>query len=414
MIKTVAKALWGPCTTFLIFAVGVIITTKIGFLPFRPVKLIKTAFGKTDTKNGISPFRALMTALSGCVGVGNIIGVGAAIAVGGAGALFWMWISALSGMSVKFFEVFLAVKYKGKDMTGSPVQYIKKGLDMPLLATLYAVLGFISSLSTGNLVQSGAIADIAGNRGIPRTLCAIAVILLCFFVASKGIEHLSGILSKIMPVAIIAYCAACIAVLFTCRDKLPQVLSDVFCGAFGIKAISGGGLGIALKAGFSRGVFSNEAGVGTSCLSHASSSQNNPSKQAVWGIFEVFTDTILICTLSGLAMLVTDTSGYTLACGDMFYAIFGSGGRLFADVMLLVFAFSTLCAWCFYGQKFYNMLGGKTKTLYLALFALFIFVGALSKNENLWYFADISNALAMFVNLTALALLLPETKKVTL
>ncbi len=413
MVKAVSKALWGPYTTFLIFAVGVIITVKIRFLPFRPVKLIKTAFGKTSAKNGISPFRALMTALSGCVGVGNIIGVGAAIAVGGAGALFWMWVSAIFGMSVKFFEVFLAVKYKDADLTGSPVQYIKKGLGMPLLATLYAILGFISSLSTGNLVQSGAIADIAEGRGIPRILCAAVIVLLCFFVASKGIDRLSGILSKIMPFAITLYCTACIAVLILCRSKLPQVISDVFSSAFGIKSVSGATFGIALKAGFARGVFSNEAGVGTSCLSHASSSQSIPEKQAVWGIFEVFTDTILICTLSGLAMLVTETSGYTLACGDMFYSIFGTGGRLFADVTLLCFAFSTLCAWCFYGQKFYNMLGGKTKAVYLALFALFIFVGALLKNENLWYFADISNALAMFVNLTALVLLLPETKKVT-
>ncbi len=414
MIKAVAKALWGPYTTFLIFAVGVIITAKTGFLPFRPIKLIKTAFGGSKDKKGISPFRALMTALSGCVGVGNIIGVGAALAVGGAGALFWMWISALSGMSVKFFEVYLAVKYKDGDLTGSPVQYIKKGLNMPLLATLYAIFGFISSLSTGNLVQSGAIADIAEGRGIPRILCATIVILFCFLVASKGIDRLSGILSKTMPIAIISYCAVCIAVLVIFRERLPQVISDIFCSAFGIKPMFGGMFGIALKAGFSRGVFSNEAGVGTSCLSHASSSQSEPTKQAVWGIFEVFTDTILICTLSGLAMLVTGTSGYTLACGDMFYSIFGSGGRLFADAMLLCFAFSTLCAWCFYGQKFYNMLGGKKKGVYLALFAIFIFIGSVSKNESLWYFADISNAVAMYINLIALVLLLPETKKGTL
>lgn len=410
MIKAVAKALWGPYTTFLIFGIGVIITVKIRFLPFRPLKLIKTASGGNKNQKGISPFRALMTALSGCVGVGNIIGVGAALAVGGAGALFWMWVSALSGMSVKFFEVYLAVKYKDGNMTGSPVQYIKNGLGMPHLAALYAVFGFISSLSTGNLVQSGAIADIVENRGIPRILCAVIVILLSFFVASKGIDRLSGILSKIMPTAIIAYCTACIAVLVIYRDKLPQVMSDIFCSAFGINPMFGGMFGTALKSGFSRGVFSNEAGVGTSCLSHASSSQSNPENQGVWGIFEVFTDTILICTLSGLAMLVTDTSGYTLACGDMFYGIFGSGGRLFADAMLVCFAFSTLCAWCFYGQKFYNMLGGKKKKIYLALFAVFILIGSLSKNENLWYFADISNAVAMFINLTALLLLLPEIK----
>ena len=283
MIKTVSKALWGPFTTFIIFAVGLIITAKIDFLPFRPIKLFKTAFLYHEKEKGISPFRALMTALSGCVGVGNIIGVGAALSVGGAGALFWMWVSAFSGMSVKFFEVYLAVKYKKSDLTGSPVQYIKKARGMPSLAFIYAVLGFISSLSTGNLVQSGAIADIAQSRGLSRILCSFIIIILCFLMASKGIERLSGILSKTMPIAIIAYCTACIAVILVYRERLGQVISDIFCGAFGIKPVFGGMFGTALKAGFSRGVFSNEAGVGTSCLSHASSSVNIPEKQAVWG-----------------------------------------------------------------------------------------------------------------------------------
>lgn len=404
IIKTLALSLWGPFTVILILCAGVIVSLCIGFVQFKP-RVIRSALHRSKT-GGVSPMSALMTALSGCVGVGNIVGVGTAIAIGGPGALFWMWVSALPGMALKFYEVYLAKTY-ADGQTGSPVQYIRKALGLKSMAYLYAVCGFICSLSTGNLIQCAAMTDIASSRGIPPIIAASVAALLCLLIASKGIRRLSSVLSAFIPIAIGAYIGGCLFIIFVNRQNLPAVFSSIFKGAFGIKAAAGGGMGLALKAGFARGVFSNEAGTGTSCLSHCASSET-PVKQAVFGIFEVFTDTLLICTMTGLTLLVTGSSGGMLACSDAFFSVFGEVGRSFTDIILICFSFSTLAAWCYYGQSFYFILGGKKKSVYLTLFAFIMIVGGVTNSENLWYFADIFNAATLFINLTALMALLPR------
>ena len=439
--KVVNNFAWGPVMLILLVGTGVLLTCRTGCIQVRRFGYIMkhtvgTLFTKKQDKNGknLTAFQAVTTALAGTVGTGNIAGVTGAIFVGGPGAVFWMWVSAFFGMCTKYAEIILAVKYRvvGEDglYQGGPMYYIERGLgkNFKWLAGTFALLGGIASFGIGNISQSSEIAGaVVGLTGTApeqgKTVSLIVGIVLAAVVAVVilgGVERIGQVTSYLVPFMAIFYIVAGLVLIVMRIGDVPAALGTIVREAFSFKAVGGGIFGyaiiLAMRQGVARGVFSNEAGLGSAPIAHAASSTEEPAEQAMWGVFEVFIDTIVICTITSLAVLLSglELSKEALdayaskgaAAAAAFNTILpGSIGGTVIEISLLFFALSTILSWSYYGERCFGYLSGGRKSVslcYKLLFIGFCIVGATGSGTLMWDIADTLNGLMALPNLIAL------------
>lgn len=436
---------WGPVMLLLLVGTGIYLSIRTGFVQagrfgYVMRNTLGTLFNgkKKDHGSNLSPFQAVSTALAGTVGTGNIAGVTGAIFVGGPGAVFWMWVSAFFGMCTKYAEIALAMKYRVKDENGvyhgGPMYYIENGLgkSWKWLAVIFAVLGGLASFGIGNIAQSTEIAGALENLfGMNKLVSGILLAILVGIVLIGGVKRIGQVTSYLVPFMSIFYILAGILVIVLRITQIPAVLWLIIRSAFSFKAVGGGLFGyailLAMRQGFARGVFSNEAGLGSAPIAHAASSTEEPGDQAIWGIFEVFFDTIVICTITALAVLlsgVLDAPGGLdafgskgVAAAEAFNAILpGTIGGTIIQISLLFFALSTILSWGYYGSSCWGYLTKDNKVVRLVfqlVFVLMCIVGSLGSGTLMWDIADTLNGLMAIPNLIALLLLSSTVAKLT-
>ena len=426
---------WGPVMLFLLVGTGIYLTVRCGCLQARRFGFIMRStlgslFRKTEKKAGgepnLTPFQAVSTALAGTVGTGNIAGVTGAIFAGGPGAVFWMWVSAFFGMMTKYAEIVLAVKYRqvGPDGThyGGPMYYIEKGTGHKWLAVLFALLGGIACFGIGNIAQSTEIAGAMESLvGLPPLWTGIILAILTAIVVIGGVQRIGQVASYLVPFMAIFYIVAGVAVIALRITEVPAALAAIFQGAFSFEAVGGGVFGYAImqamRQGFARGVFSNEAGLGSAPMAHAASNTKEPVEQGMWGVFEVFVDTIIICTLTSMAVLLSGVLEYDLssfasngaAAAAAFNAILpGTIGGTVLQISLLFFALSTILGWSYYGERCWGYLTHNSKTanlIFKVAFVLVCVVGAVGSGSLMWDISDTLNGMMAIPNLIGLLLL---------
>ena len=442
---------WGIPALVLLMGAGIILTVGLKGFQFRKFgyamkNTIGKMFDKHEAKEGeITPFQALTTALAATVGTGNIAGITTAVTLGGAGSIFWLWISALLGMATKYSEVLLSVKFREKnadgDWVGGPMYYIKNGLgkNWKWLGVVFGVFGGLASFGIGNAVQVGNITDsintaiqsfvpsAADHRMTINVVLAVILMIVVGIVLIGGIKRIGAVTEKLVPVMAAIYIVACLLVVVFNITKVPHVFGMIFQGAFSPQAVTGGAAGIGMKLcitwGVKRGVFSNEAGLGSAPMAHAASSESNPVKQGLYGIFEVFMDTIVICTLSGLTILLAldeatlnyGTQGTTALNAQALGTVFGPKlGALIIAIGLSLFALSTILSWGLYGTRCWEfILGSKAIKPYQIIYTLVIIVSATMNLSLAWDIADTLNGLMAIPNLIGVLALCPVVFKLT-
>lgn len=430
--------IWGAPAIICIVGVGLLLSCRLRFIQFRKFgyalrNTVGKIFHKKEAAEGaLTPFQAVCTALAGTVGTGNIAGVAGAIAIGGPGVVFWMIVSACLGMCTKFVEVTLAVHYREKsdngDWVGGPMYYIKNGLgkNWHWLAIVYSILGVLTVFGTGNATQVNTITtaiDSAVASYIPQVenfdtlnlILGIIITVLIGLILLGGIKRIGRVAEKLVPAMALLYVVLALGIVIINIRSLPQVISSIIEGAFNPSAVTGGVVGtfiISLQKGFSRGIFSNEAGLGTGSIAHACADVEHPVHQGYWGIFEVFADTIVICTLTALVILCSGINvDYGVAAGaDLtisgFTSTYGSWVSIFTAVALCCFAFSTILGWGLYGSRCMEyLLGGKSVKPFVVVYALVAILGATVDLGLLWNVADTFNGMMVIPNLVALFLL---------
>ena len=434
---------WGPVMLVLIVGTGIYLTVRTGCIQARKFGFIMkntvgSLFRKSDEDHGanLSPFQAVTTALAGTVGTGNIAGVTGAIFVGGPGAVFWMWISAFFGMCTKYSEIALAVKYRKKDEKGAymggPMYYIENGLgkNWKWLAALFSILGGLACFGIGNISQGNEIAGaMEGLLGVPTLYTGIGIAVIVAIVLLGGVKRIGQITSYMVPFMAIFYILAGIAVIVLRIADIPAALLVIIREAFSMEAVGGGIFGVAMmsamRQGVARGVFSNEAGLGSAPLAHAASSTEEPAEQAIWGVFEVFVDTIVICTITALTVVLSglctgDIDSYAskgAAAAAAFNTILpGELGGLVIQISLLFFALSTIISWSYYGERCWGYLTGNNKVVNLIYKIAFIgvcVVGAVGSGTLMWDISDTLNGLMAVPNLIGVLLLSGVVAKIT-
>ena len=425
---------WGPWMLVLILGTGFFLQVGLKVMPIRKIpdafKLMWQGRKQGDAEDGeISPFAALMTAMSATVGTGNIAGVATAIFLGGPGALFWMWCTALVGMATKYGEAVLAVRYREVDELGNhvggPMYYIKNGMGKKWawLGLLFAIFGAIAGFGIGNTVQANSVADaLNASFGVPTWVTGIVLMVLVGAVILGGIKRIGNVASKLVPVMAIGYVSVGIIVLVINAPEIPAAFGLIFKYAFSPVAATGGFAGAAVAAairfGIARGVFSNEAGLGSAPIAHAAATTKNPVRQGTIAMLGTFIDTIVVCSITGLAIITTGvwTSGDTGAplTGAAFEASLpGVGGHL-VTISLAVFAFSTMLGWAFYSEKCIEYLVGVKAILpFRIAWCIAAPLGAIGNLGFVWLLADTLNAMMAIPNLIALLVLSPVIFQLT-
>ena len=439
--------IWGAPAMICIIGVGLLLSVRTRFIQIRKFGVamkntVGKIFDKTQAKDGsMSPFQAVCTALAGTVGTGNIAGVAGAIALGGPGAIFWMWCSAFLGMCTKFSEVTLAIHFREKnsngEYVGGPMYYIKNGLSKKwyFLAVLYAVFGVLTVFGTGNATQVNTIVAsinsalmsfhiIDGTNDKANLIFGIFIAALVAMVLLGGIKRIGQVTEKLVPFMAVLYVILALGVIIMNIEHIPAVFSEIFSGAFSPRAATGGVIGsmfLSMKKGVSRGIFSNEAGLGTGSIAHACADTDNAVHQGMFGIFEVFMDTIIICTLTGLVILLAAPGiTYGQAAGaeltiSGFTSTYGSWVSIFTAVAMCCFAFSTIIGWGLYGSRCIEFLGGeKLVRPFLVIYSFVSIVGATINLGLLWDIADTFNGLMAVPNLIALLMLSGQVKKLAI
>ena len=438
---------WGPVMLVLLVGTGLYLSIRTGFLQFSQFgyamrNTIGKIFSRQEAGKGeVTPFQAMTTALAGTVGTGNIAGVTGAIFIGGPGAVFWLWVSALVGMVTKYSEVVLAVRYRERnehgDWVGGPMYYIKNGLgrNWVWLSYIFAFFGMVASFGIGNTTQVDSIATaigtavsaFGGDAGSTVFRIAIGVVVAAFAAAViiGGIKRIGAVTEKLVPFMAVVYIIAAIIVIFGNISQIGVVLGAIFTGAFSPRAIAGGALGVGImttiQKGVARGVFSNEAGLGSAPIAHAATSETDPVMQGVYGIFEVFMDSIVICTLTALALLMGLTGQFGISGIDWgtkhgaemvvsaFTGIFG--GKIAAIIIavgLSLFALSTILSWSLYGVRCCEFLFSGSRIaeiIYKVLFCIVLIIGSTLGLDVVWDLGDALNGLMALPNLVALLLL---------
>ena len=440
--------IWGVPAMICIIGVGLLLSVRTRFIQVRKFgaalkNTIGKIFDKTQAKDGsMSPFQAVCTALAGTVGTGNIAGVAGAIALGGPGAIFWMWCSAFLGMCTKFSEVTLAIHFREKnangEYVGGPMYYIKNGLSKKwhFLAVLYALFGVLTVFGTGNATQVNTIVSsihsaLHNLHIIDGTVDERANLIFGIFIAAfvamvllGGIQRIGQVSEKLVPFMAALYVILAIGVVILHISRVPAVFAMIFKSAFTPQAATGGIIGsmfLSMKKGVSRGIFSNEAGLGTGSIAHACADTNNAVHQGMFGIFEVFMDTIVICTRTGLVILLgAPNIVYGQAAGaeltiSGFTATYGGWVSIFTAVAMCCFAFSTIIGWGLYGSRCIEFLGGeKLVRPFLVAYSFVSIIGATINLGLLWDIADTFNGLMAIPNLIALLILSGQVKKLAI
>lgn len=433
LLKAFDKFLWGLPLILGILGTGIYISIKTGGIQFRKLPFaLKHTLGNIfkkdhDHKSGdISSFQALATALAGTVGTGNIVGVSLAILLGGPGAIFWMWLAAIFGMATKFAEVSLAVLYrekKGKGFVGGPMYYIKNGMGNEKLAKAFAIFSGLAVFGIGNSTQSNAIAGILKeNLNINPLITGIILSIIAAIVIVGGINSISKVTEKLVPLMSILYIGGCISVLVVNYSNILPAFKSIFLGAFSPKSLGGGFAGLSIKSvvssGIARGVFTNEAGLGSSPIAHASAKTDHPIRQGLWGIAEVFVDTIIICTMTALVILTTGANTRAnVDASALVSQAFASGssfGPMIVTIGLSLFALSTILGWAYYGEVSIGFLFGEKAFIpYRIVYVIFVFLGANMDLGLAWTVANILNGLMAIPNLIALIALSPVLVKLS-
>ncbi len=428
----------GPVMVGGIAAVGLLLTWKSRLVQLRrlgtALKAVRRQLfrKRAGEKGGITPFQAVATALSGTLGTGNIAGVAAAVSLGGPGAIFWMWVSAFLGMATKYAEIVLALASRRRKPDGSwaggPMYYIEDAMGGRRLASAFAVFCLLSSFCMGNLVQSNTAAAAAAGitglspGGIRLLFLGIAVVIGCVILG--GIRRIAQVTEALVPGMALFYLGGCGVVLLTHLPELPGAFREIFQGAFSLRSAAGGAggwlLGQAVKVGFSRGIFTNEAGLGSAPIAHASADTDLPARQGLWGIFEVFLDTVVMCTLTGLVVILSgfyrepslNGAALTLAA---FQKYLGSFAAFLIGISTIFFALASIIGWAWYGEACVRYLcpGRWALLLYKTFYILAVFLGASAEIGLVWGLADLCNGLMMLPNLAALALLSPVVARET-
>lgn len=437
VITTINNFVWGPIMLALLMGTGVFLTIRLRFLPWRnlPYAIRTVLTRKKDDHDGdISPFQSLMTALAATIGTGNIVGVSTALVLGGPGAIIWMWISALFGLSTKYAESVLAVKYREVnlvgEMSGGPMYTMKNGIKNPFigrtLAFAFAFFATFASFGAGNLTQANAIAEaLRTTFGVEAWMTGAALVVLCAAVLLKGIKKIGQVCSYIIPFMAVFYFVSSIGVILVNIDNVPQGLMDMFRMAFSMEAVAGGVGGTiianmlsAMRWGVARGVFSNESGLGTAPIAAAAARTDSPSRQGYINMTGTFFDTMVICFLTGLLLASSGVlgsvdpatgklvSGATLTI-KAFSTAYGEYGALIVTVTLTLFAYSTILGWEYYGEKALEYLIADRRMImgYRALFCVITFVGATTALDLVWNISDAMNGLMAIPNLLSLLLL---------
>lgn len=395
---------------------------RLGFFQIRkPGIIIKNTIGslfirETAVRSGISQKGAFCSVLAATMGTGNIIGVAAALSAGGPGAVFWMWISAIPGMMVVYAENYFGSTCAAEGKPGGAVAYTEKAAGR-YVSLIYAFFCVLASFGMGNMVQTNSLASAVSHEfAVPAPLTGAVVSFLCCLIITGGIKRIASFTEILIPLISIVYIAASVTVIIKNHSELPGIFRTIFREAFGIKAVGGGIYGAALKnavsTGMKRGVFSNEAGLGTSSMFHSVCSQRNPELQGMWGITEVFFDTIICCTLTALAVLCTSGTG-SLAGYDStglvvtaFSECFGKYSGLFICISVSLFAFATLTGWSHCGETaFVHLTGGKFRYIFKGVYCILACAGAVLGIDDVWTISDIFNGLMIIPNITAIIIL---------
>jgi AGCS family alanine or glycine:cation symporter len=418
---------WGWPMIALLMGTGLLLTVLTGFVQVRRLGFaLGEVLGKITKRGGgqgnVRPFQAVATALASTVGVGNIAGVATAISIGGPGSVLWLWLSGLLGMATKYAEIVVALHHREPDASGTwrggAMYVLKKGLGLPWLGAVFALLTSVAAFGIGNMVQANSVADaLKATFGVPTTATGIGLVLLTAVVILGGITSIARVTEWLVPFMAILYLGGGWLVLVLFAGRVPHALGLVFDGAFSGSAAVGGFAGstvmMAMRYGIARGLFSNEAGLGSAPMVHATADTDHPVRQGMYGIFEVFVDTILICTTTALVILVTDVwsgglTGAALSAKAFETGLPGTFGDIVVTGGLLLFAFSTLIGWSYYGETgIVYLLGTRAALPYRLLWLVFVFLGATGSLHLVWDIADTLNGLMAIPNLIGVLASIP-------
>ncbi|MGM0899127.1 MAG: alanine/glycine:cation symporter family protein [Bacillota bacterium] len=433
ILGTISGYVWGPPLLILLVGTGIFLTVRLGLLQLRLLPYaLKLTFSKNpdkDAQGDISHFQALSTAMAATVGTGNIVGVATAVILGGPGAVFWMWFSAFFGMATKYGEAILAVKYRIVDpkgqMAGGPMYYLEHGLKQKWLAVLFAIFGAIAAFGIGNGTQSNSVASVVRDTfSVPTWITGIILTIFAAVVIIGGIKTIGKVTAFFVPFMALFYIIAGIIIMILNMDLIPAALGTIFSAAFTGEAAAGGAIGAAIRYGVARGVFSNEAGLGSAPIAAAAAKTDMPGRQALVSMTQVFFDTLIICSITGITIVMSglylddslEGAALTTAAFEQFL---GDAGPIIVAVGLIFFASSTIIGWSYYGEKCFQYLFKNPSLLvvYRIAFVAMVFVGATVSLDVIWTFSDVMNGLMAFPNLIGLlglsGVIVYETKKIT-
>ena len=420
LISSLSSIIWGPPMLILLVGTGIYLTIVLKGMQFWALPhALKLIFHKEhDGEGEISHFAALMTALAATVGIGNIVGVATAITLGGPGAIFWMWVTGLVGMATKYSEAVLAVKYRQKGhhgFKGGPMYYLTYGLNMPRLGMAFAVFTALAAFGIGNMTQANAVAQILHTqKAIPTWVSGVILLTLTAVVILGGIKSIGRFTSFLVPFMILVYVAVALVILVMNVDKIGGAFGLIFYHAFNPIAAGGGFIGAtmaaAIRYGVARGVFSNESGLGSAPIAAAAAKTNDPVRQALVSMTQTFIDTLVVCTMTALIILISPFWEQGVSAGTLtmqsFQLHLGSFGSIVVVLSTVLFAYSTILGWSYYGEKaFEYIFGERFVRLYRVLFIAGVMVGSMMKLEFVWNFSDLTNGLMAIPNLIALILL---------
>ncbi len=436
--EMVNKVVWGPVMLCFLLFVGIQFTFRLRFFQLTKIRLwMRHTLGsflhprkkKDKNSKAISPFQAMTTALAGAIGTGNIVGVATAITLGGPGAIFWMWVASFFGMMTVFAENILGIRYRCKNQkgewTGGPMYYIEKGLHQKWLAVAFSVACILASFGMGNMTQANSIAGaLQEGFGVSPKITGVLIAMLVGFIIFGGIQRIAKVTEKVVPFMALFYMAGAVVVMVVHASSVPGVLKDIVQQAFQLQSAAGGAGGCvmaaAVKYGVARGVFSNEAGLGSTPIVHSASDTKEPVEQGMWGIFQVFLDTLVMCTMTALCILASGAAesgkeGVALSTAA-FSTVFGKFGSLFVAVSIVLFAFATIVGWSFYGERSIEYLSGgsrKSIPIYKAVYVVAVAFGCVMDLRLVWSISDTFNGLMAIPNLIALLLLSSQVVSIT-
>lgn len=440
ILNQVSGIVWGPAMLILLVGTGLFLTIGTTFIPLRKIgyglRMLWAGRKPSEEEGDISPFNALMTAMAATVGTGNIAGVATAIALGGPGAVFWMWMTALVGMATKYAEAVLAVRYREVDsrgrQQGGPMYYIKNGLGekWKWLAFLFAAFGTLAAFGIGNTIQANSVAQaVATNLQVPTWVSGGVLAVFTALVLIGGVKRIGTVAGKLVPIMAIAYIAGALLIILMQFDQVPAaiglIVSDAFTGTAATGGFAGASIMMAIRFGVARGVFSNEAGLGTAPIAHAAAKTDNPVRQGIIGMLGTFIDTIIICTMTALVIVLSagwtqidPATGKQISGAALTSLAFGQAlpdiGNYIVTFGIMLFAYTTLLGWSFYGERCAEYIFGvKSIVAYRILWIISIPIGAMAELNPLWLLADVMNGLMAIPNLIALLLLSPVVFKIT-